>query len=109
MAKRRTIRRQRDKALKELAEYKRMAEVRRIGNAMMSQRYYEQVAQLYGSCVYHDEDVTCGFLEDTLIKRRILHNLVDEGHLDQAITSRTEPIGNNKSRLTIELNVLKPE
>ena len=109
MAKRRTLRRQRDKALKELAEYKRMAAVRRIDNAMMSQRYYEQVACLQAFYDYHDAERACGFIDENFIKRRLLHNLVDEGHFDQAVTSSTEKIGCNKNRLLIALNVLKPE
>ena len=109
MAKRRTLRRWRDKALKELAEYKRMETVRRIGNAMMSQRYYEQVAHLQAFYDYHDAERACGFIDGNLIKRRLLHYLVDEGHFDQAVRSHTEPIGNNKTRLMIEINVLKTE
>ena len=109
MAKRRTLRRQRDKYLKELSEYKRMAAVRRIDNAIMSQRYYEQVARLRAFYDYHDAEVTCGFMDKQAITRRLLHDLVDEGHFDQTVTSRTEPIGYKKSRLLIELNVLKTE
>lgn len=109
MAKRRTLRRQRDKALKELAEYKRMAAVRRIDNAMMSQRYYEQVACLQAFYDYHDAEVTCGFMDKQAITRRLLHQLVDEGHFDQAVISSTERIDYSKNRLTIALNVLKHE
>lgn len=109
MAKRRTLRRQRDKALKELAEYKRMAAVRHIDNAIMSQRYYEQVACLQAFCDYHDAEVACGFVDKQAITRSLLHRLVDEGHFDQAVTSNTEKIGCYKNRLLIALNVLKPE
>ena len=109
MAKRRTLRRQRDKALKELAEYKRMAAARRINNAIMSQRYYEHVACLQAFYEYHDAEVACGFMNKQAITRRLLHDLVDEGHFDQAVTSSTEKIGCNKNRLLIALNVLKPE
>lgn len=109
MAKRRTLRRQRDKALKELAEYKRMAAVRRIGNSMMSQRYYEQVACLQAFYDYHDAEVACGFINKQVITRRLLHQLVDEGNFDQAVTSNTVKTGFKTNRLLIALNVLKPE
>lgn len=109
MAKRRTLRSQRDKALKELAEYKRMAAVRRIDNAIMSQRYYEQVAHLQAFYDYYEMERACGFIDGNFIKRRLLHDLVNEGHFDQAVRSHTEPIGNNKTRLIIEVNVLKTE
>ena len=108
MAKRRTLRRQRDKALTELAGYKRMAAERRIGNSMMSQRYYEQVACLQAFYEYHDAEMACGFVKQA-ITRGLLHRLVDEGHFDQAVASNTEKIGYNKNRLLIALNVLKPE
>lgn len=109
MAKRKTLRKQRDKALKELAEYKRMAEVRRIGSAMMSQRYYDQIARLKAYYDYHDAEEACGFVDKKLLTRSMLHKLVDSGQFDQAVTSIVEPIGIGKNRLLIEVNVLKAE
>lgn len=109
MAKRRTLRRQRDKALKELAEYKRMEVVRRIDNTMMSQRVYEQVACLRAFYDYHDIQVACGLINEQAITRSLLHRLVDEGNFDQAVTSNTVKTGFKTNRLLIALNVLKPE
>lgn len=107
MAKRRTLRRQRDKALAELKEIKRIRDSIRHGAAMQAQEFTSMVARLNAFYEYHNAEKKCGFIDEQRLTRKLLHDLVDEGLFDKAVMSHTEPTAYDRNRFIIEVQVLK--
>lgn len=106
MTKRRTLRRQRDKALAELQERNKYI---LLQNAVKHTNYHYGVHRFSAKMT-----VTPGMsLTSTQIIRRLLHDIVDKGYLDNFVRKRSSYNAGMVDMPTvenhIELAVLQPE
>lgn len=109
MAKRRTLRRQRDKALKELAFYKQQAIELRNRCAMEMARFDMKVVHLAARFEFTEADMQNGFVDTTCVIRSLVRDLVDEGHFDNIVVANTTSAGQGKMCTEIELHILRTD
>ena len=109
MAKRRTLRRQRDKALKELAFYKQQAIELRNRCAMEMASFDAKVVRLAARFEFTEADMQNGFVDTTCVIRSLIRDLVDEGHFDNIVVANTKSAGHEKMCTEIELHILRTD
>ena len=109
MAKRRTLRRQRDKALKELAFYKQQAIELRNRCAMEMASFDAKVVRLTARFEFTEADMQNGFVDTTCVTRSLIRDLVDEGHFDNIVVANTKSAGQGKMCTEIELHILRTD
>lgn len=109
MAKRRTLRRQRDNAIKELAFYKQQAIESRNRCAMEMARFDAKVVRLAARFNFTEAAMQNGFVDTTCVIRSLIRDLVDEGHFDNIVVANTKSAGQGKMCTEIELHILRTD
>lgn len=111
MAKRKTLRRQRDKALAELKQYK-LQFSKSLHKAFQNSEYERRARRFTAYNL-----MTRGMMEDARYRpkaneviRRLLHEMVDQGYLDECVRvyAASEHF-DTQIRNQIELTVIQPE
>lgn len=109
MAKRKTLRRQRDKALKELETLKKR--IYRIEPQPLRIEQFESRVRIFQAhCDVLELDLEHHFITEDEMVKRMLHKLVDTGYFDNCISKHAEyDTCYQKIRNTILIRVLQPE
>lgn len=107
MAKRKTLKRQRDNALKELELLRKQMYQLNASNVMR----HEQHIRIFTA--HHDVselEVSQRIVDATTIVRKMLHSLVDKGYLDDCVSKYAEyDISHRKIKNEIAIEILQPQ
>lgn len=110
MAKRRTLRRQRDNALKEIEQLKKQMICLGTENAIRVSERLNRVRKFTAQYDVCELAISQRVVDATTIVRKMLHSLVDEGYFDNCVAKSAEyDISHRKIRNHIEIEVIQPQ
>lgn len=110
MAKRKTLKKQRDNALKEIEQLKRQMICPRTESAIRDIEYLHRVRRFSAQYDVHELAISQRVVDATTIVRKMLHSLVDKGYFDDCVAKSAEyDIAHRKIRNHIEIEVIQPQ
>jgi hypothetical protein len=110
MAKRKTLKRQRDNALKEIEQLKGQMIWLRTENAIRTSEYHNRVRKFAAQYDVSELAISQRVVDATTIVRKMLHSLVDEGYFDNCVAKNAEyDFSHRKIKNYIEIEVIQPQ
>lgn len=107
MAKRKTLKRQRDNALKEIELLKKQMYQLNASNIMRHEQHIRIFTAQYD---VSELKVSQGIVDAITIVRKMLHTLVDEGYFDDCVSKSAEyDISHRKIKNEIAIEILQPQ
>lgn len=109
MAKRKTLKRQRDNALKEIEQLKGQMIWLRTENAIRISEYHNRVRKFTAQYDVSELAISQRVVDATTVVRKMLHSLVDKGYFDDCVAKSAEyDIAHRKIRNYIKIEVIQP-
>lgn len=110
MAKRKTLKKQRDNALKEIEQLKKQIIYPGTENAIRGSEYLHRVRKFGAQYDIYEFEVLHRGVDKTMIVRKMLHSLVEKGYFDDCVAMEAEyDIAHRKIRNHIEIEVIQPQ
>ena len=110
MAKRRTLRRQRDNALKEIEQLKKQMICPGTENVIRDIEYLHRVRRFAAQYDVSELAISHRVVDATTIVRKMLHSLVDKGYFEDCVAKSAKyDLSHRKIKNYIEIEVIQPQ